>query len=384
MRRWRGAVPTTAGIAGAVALATASLVATSPAAVGSSPTWKVVPAPSVAGAVDLTGVVAFGPSDAWAVGYVEDAGGVRTLTLHWDGSSWTRVKSPNPGAERNWLTSVSGSSPTDVWAVGSYVNRAGQRQSLVMHWDGSQWAAAPSPSINYENVLNGVEVLSPTDAWAVGSALDVGFTGRTLILRWNGSAWTVVPSPSPSTSGVGSNLLDVTAAAANDVWAVGNVDTGDYAMGPLIEHWDGKGWTAQSLPAHPEEALVGKVGADPSGGVWAVGWRRAGELTQPLAMRWTGTDWAVAGSPSFDRDAAFAGVAVLASGEVWAVGDRGSRTLAARWDGTSWTVTPSANPGRMANNLVDVAVVPGTNCLWAVGSYLDTGALSRALIEHHC
>ena len=79
----------------------------------------------------------------------------------------------------------------------------------------------------------------------------------------------------------------------------------------------------------------------------------------------------------------FAGVAVLGRDDVWAVGSRDTRTLAAHWDGTSWTITPTANPGRITNSLIDVAQAPGTNCLWAVGSYVTRG-LSTALIERHC
>jgi hypothetical protein len=51
----------------------------------------------------------------WAVGYTT---GPQTLTLHWDGTTWTTVSSPNVGSASQ-LTSVSASpGAAIVWAAG--------------------------------------------------------------------------------------------------------------------------------------------------------------------------------------------------------------------------------------------------------------------------
>lgn len=387
LQRWRQ--PTRQMIAALVA-ALALLIAASggagSSAVAAPPSgWALVRVPRIAGSVELSGVTAFGPSDAWAVGYVADADSIDTLTLHWDGTQWRRVPSPNPSADRNWLVDVSGSSPSDVWAVGSYWDQAQQRQTLAMHWDGTQWNVVKSPDVaGSENLFNGVSVLSSSEAWAVGSSLDGSFSGRTLVERWDGTSWSIVPSPSPSEIGVGSNLLSVAAESSTNVWAVGDVDTGEFVMGTLAEHWDGTSWRAVETPTVPEGALLGEVDVDGSGAAWAVGWRQEGDVLQPLAMRWTGAQWAMVDAPSFEGVLAdFAGVAVLGPDDVWAVGGRDRHTLAAHWDGTSWVVTPTADPGRVTNTLLEVAEAPGTDCLWAVGSYVTQGQ-SKALIERHC
>lgn len=230
--------------------------------------------------------------------------------------------------------------------------------------------------------LTGVIAFGPADAWAVGYVGDTDGI-HTLIQHWDGASWTIVPSPNQSESGVGSNLLGVAAASSTHVWAVGDIDTGEYVMGTLTEQWDGASWRAVASPTVQEGALLGKVAVDGSGAAWAVGWRQVGGLSQPPAMRWTGTQWLIADASSFDGVTAdFAGVAVLGPDEVWGVGGRDTRTLAAHWDGTSWTVTSSANPGRAANTLIDVAEVPGTSCLWAVGSYVNRQP--TALVERHC
>jgi hypothetical protein len=385
--RWRQPTRrTVAMLVGALALLIAASGGAASSVVAAPPSgWAVVRVPRIAGSVELTGVTAFGPSDAWAVGYVTDADSIDTLTLHWDGTQWRRVPSPSPSADRNWLVDVSGSSPTDVWAVGSYWDEAHLRHTLAMRWDGTQWNVVKSPDVEgNDNLLNGVSVLSPSEAWAVGSSLDASFSGRTLVQRWDGTSWSIVPSPNPSEIGVGSNLLSVAAASSTDVWAVGDVDMGEFVMGTLAEHWDGTSWQAVTTPTVPEGALLDQVDVDGSGAAWAVGWQQAGDVLQPLAMRWTGAQWAMVDAPSFDGVVAdFGGVAVLGPDDVWAVGGRDTRTLAAHWDGTKWVVTPTADPGRVANTLVDVAEAPGTNCLWAVGSYVIQGE-SKALIERQC
>ena len=45
-----------------------------------------------------------------------------TLTLHWDGTAWSRIPSPNVEMQ-NYLSGVDGMVPDDVWAVGSLTTR---------------------------------------------------------------------------------------------------------------------------------------------------------------------------------------------------------------------------------------------------------------------
>ena len=87
----------------------------------------------------LTGVSAVSPTDAWAVGLYWDQAGINhALVLHWDGTTWSQVKSPNFGSEHTGLSSVTAVSPKDVWAVGDY-QEAGVH-ALVLHWDGTRWS----------------------------------------------------------------------------------------------------------------------------------------------------------------------------------------------------------------------------------------------------
>jgi hypothetical protein len=67
------------------------------------------------------------------------------VTLHWNGTAWSRVPSPSPGNGDGEGTSelfgVSALSSTDAWAVGDYINQTtGIIDTLILHWNGSTWS----------------------------------------------------------------------------------------------------------------------------------------------------------------------------------------------------------------------------------------------------
>jgi hypothetical protein len=123
--------------------------------------WSIVPSPNTAGSNLLWGVTAVAANDAWAVGVADD----RTLALHWDGSAWTIIPTPNVGSDSNVLLGVTAVAANDVWAVGRY-NNTGLfwLQTLVLHWDGSAWSIVPSPNTQYgANVLDSVAAVAAND-----------------------------------------------------------------------------------------------------------------------------------------------------------------------------------------------------------------------------
>lgn len=119
------------------------LVATAPASAVASTCQGQRQPPSVHNAT-LSGVAVLSACNAWAVGsYSSSSGHLRTLIVHWNGTSWKRVPSTNPG-EDNKLRSVAAASPGDIWAVGSdYVG--GLPQTLIEHWNGTSWKTVASP-----------------------------------------------------------------------------------------------------------------------------------------------------------------------------------------------------------------------------------------------
>lgn len=197
-------------------------------------TWQAVTSPnSGSNGNDLASIAAVSVDDIWAVGTIQksaDAGGpFGALVEHWNGSSWTLVSAPAPGAYSNGLASVTALASDNVWAVGYYQNNANDPdRALIEHWNGRVWSVVADASAGPgNNVLSGITALAPNDIWAVGTA-----SQETLAEHWNGSSWAVIASPSPNPT---YNSLNAIAAIASDnIWAAGA-----NGNGTLTEHWGG-------------------------------------------------------------------------------------------------------------------------------------------------
>jgi hypothetical protein len=208
--------------------------------------WAPVPSPSPGKDLNsLDGVAATSATNAWAVGYYSqhsDPGtqmNTRTLIEHWDGTAWAQVPSPNPvaGSNDDFLTAVAATSATNAWAVGDYT-QGKSAQPLILHWDGTAWTQVPSPNTHsFISALDGVAAISPANAWAVGlrSKNGTGYSDKTLTEHWNGTAWAQVPSPSPS-QGVDTGLTSVAATTPTNIWAVGDYLTNPGANRTLAMH----------------------------------------------------------------------------------------------------------------------------------------------------
>ena len=79
----------------------------------------------------LAAVTATAIRNAWAVGYSANGTGNSTLVLHWNGTKWAHVGSPNLGAT-NVLLGVAASSAGNAWAVGSF-RTSDPSQALALH-----------------------------------------------------------------------------------------------------------------------------------------------------------------------------------------------------------------------------------------------------------
>ena len=222
--------------------------------------WSTVSSPNPGGTTSssdfssLNGVSADSATDAWAVGlyYNPTTRAGETLALHWNGTKWSKVASPNPGgttssSDFNFLGGVSANSATDAWAVGYFTNpTTSATESLALHWNGTKWSTVSSPnpggttSSSDFSSLNGVSANSATDAWAVGYYINpTTFANETLVLHWNGTEWSKVASPNPGGTSANDALSGVSANSAIGAWAVGG-----YPFGPtIVLHWNGTSWS---------------------------------------------------------------------------------------------------------------------------------------------
>jgi hypothetical protein len=273
--------------------------------------WKQQSSPNPGPAFNtLSGVAATSATNAWAVGYYNAATPSQTLIVHWNGTAWKQQSSPNAGAHPNGtLTGVAATSATNAWAVGNYTNRTGVNQTLILHWNGTAWKKVPSPNpSSLNNDLFGVAATSATNAWAVGVSGPFQ-ANQALIEHWDGTAWKQVPTPSSSASNV---LFAVAASSSSNAWAVGDscTDCGasSQSTGTLTLDWNGTAWTQQSSSI-PGGSLRG-VAATSATNAWAVG--------VGLIVHWDGTAWKQQSSPN--PAAGLAGVAATSATNAWAVG----------------------------------------------------------------
>ena len=348
--------------------------------------WSVVTSPNSNVVPDgLSGVAAVSAGDIWAVGGAgSQMSGGQTLIEHWDGAHWQIVTSPNPGSTYNHLDGVTADSATDAWAVGYYVSTTGVTQTLIEHWNGTSWSVVKSPSpASINNELYSVAAISASDVWAVGF-VTINTSGQTpvdqtLIEHWNGSSWSVVKSPNPGSGG--DHLSAVAAISASDVWAVGDSNT---LSKTLTEHWNGSHWSVVSSPNPGSGGVLHAVAAVSAGDVWATGYAIYGNSIQTLVEHWNGTSWRVVKSPNVGTSPALWAVTAVSANDVWAVGSNNNsnnvfQTLAEQWNGKQWSVVKSLSPGSFNNQLLGVAAV-SANDVWAVGH-----ADSTTLTEHyHC
>ena len=128
-------------------------------------TWTVIPTPDLGNSVSQsdvpTGITAISANDVWASG-VEFTGcqaasaRVRSrlatgpcqvpYVLHWDGTAWSLIQTPNPGAFGSSLAGITALSASDIWAVGQTQKSAkGPVRTLTERFNGTSWSVQPSP-----------------------------------------------------------------------------------------------------------------------------------------------------------------------------------------------------------------------------------------------
>jgi hypothetical protein len=263
-------------------------------------------------------------SNVWAVGWQANRGIAQTLIEHWNGTQWSVVASPSPASGVNELFGVAVVTATNIWAVGFIANNTPSgpvQKTLIEHWNGTSWSVVKSPSPASPPVLNAVAVVSATNVWAVGNS---GFN-QTLIEHWNGTSWSIVKSPSPAS---GDDLRGVAAVSASNVWATGYTVNGS-SIQTLVQHWNGTSWQVVKSPNVGASPALWAVAAVSANDIWAVGSdNNSNNVMQTLTERWNGTSWSVVKSPSPGSiSTQLVGVAAISPTNVWAVGHADSNTL---------------------------------------------------------
>ena len=322
--------------------------------------WVVTPMPHPSGGAVLYSVTAVpGTKDYLAGGESCTAAACpQAFLVKWDGSSWAQVSLPRLRGATD-IGGVSASSATDAWAVGESCNYVRFKcNALLLHWNGTTWSQVTVPNLaSIYPDLYAVADLSPTDVWAVGSS----FLGS-LALNWNGRSWVDVSV----SSGGFTEGIDAVAAipGTSEIWALEAASGGEFML-----KWNGSGWKGFALPINSArlfESNVYDVGASSASNVWVVGNSYSGSGTQPsLTIRWSGGKWTAVRSPSPKPANELFGVVTTSSSSAFAGGvgysplQSSASGLLLQWNGVSWsrvkvpTPTVPANATRRAGVLTE-------------------------------
>lgn len=304
--RRRLAAAASAALTSALAAGAAGTAA-SAASRAPAPGWRQTRSVSVRGwpSTELTSVAAPARGDAWALGDSyngNSASGPSTL-WHWDGSGWARIIPPAsyaavlaaepagaavtasgrdawvigpshwlrfdgrswsdgevPGGTSAAVKDAKALGPHDVWLFGS----AGYR-AYAAHFDGARWTRTPLPQTGADYTVSQASAVSARDIWAGIVYAGTG-AGSGEIVHWDGRRWDAVPLPA-SFGGQRFAPLAVYARSASDVWAGGTVPSGKTGTASGLAHWDGHRWTTAVLG--PDTAVEpSDITADGQGGMW--------------------------------------------------------------------------------------------------------------------
>jgi hypothetical protein len=323
----------------------------------------------------VAGVWGAAANDVWAVGW---AGAI----FHWDGTAWSRAKSPT----LTNLYGIWGASATNAWAVGD--------RATILHWDGSAWTIQQNEDGGYD-AFHAISGTSASDVWvegynrlwhydganwnhvtaadADGGVLAIGSFATVFdrapgdvwigsgspipgnLAHWNGTYWTQVDiqladggtvfvgsiqgiwaAPTGEvfvarTVGTGSDVFELkggvwtqstalSGATASALWGTSATDVTFVGGGGTTLHFDGGGWTPMSGANPVQLEAIAAAGSD----TWVVG-------ADATFLRKTGTTWAAEKTITSVTTKTLNGVSALSADEAWAVGNTVLHRTAQGW-----------------------------------------------------
>jgi hypothetical protein len=336
---------------------------------------SAVPNPSKADD-ELFSVRCLNAKDCWTVGTYLKGNAWLAEALHWTGKKWISTKVPAyGGTAKNDATDLFDSTCTasdNCWAVGSFgLGLAPPEKvlNLSLHWNGKTWSKVPTPNpggikLTDENFLDTVRCVSASDCNAAGaygsiySAKDIQLNE---VLHWNGKHWSWIHVPNPAGTGddTENELETLACGAKTSCWGVGlaGKDEPTQTYANEILHWNGTKWADVKIP-NPGGTKTGNINylygatCDGSANCWAVGeYRNSHNADVNQALHWNGRHWSYvatpnpAGSESLDNNELYQ-VRCTSSTNCWAVGAKepylGTQTdEILHWNGKRWSISPA-------------------------------------------
>ena len=279
----------------------------------------------------------------WAVGWFKRDGYFQPLTYHWDGTAWSAIALPTTGAKTSSLAGVVALGPSVAYAVGW---SAPLFDGVVFRWNGTAWHAVKAIDGSV-GTWDGIDATSPSDVWIVGR----GYAGgaiNPIAEHFDRTRW--VESFPPGAGAKRDGLTAVDDIGADDVWAVG-MPNGSVTNRPLADHLDRTGWARATTPWLGDASLVA-VDHSSSADVWAVGSKG---YYHPAVIRLSSGSWKTVDTSSFP-DSVVGGLAVRSTTDVWVTGGATAAVgpWIERWNGSSWS---AVSPGELPSTTSGVGPI---------------------------
>jgi len=152
--------------------------------------------------VGINGISAVSADDAWAVGDVNTISGFRAVIYHWDGAHWSQNPFLPDPTSNSFLDAVSAFGPSNAWAVGY------QRGGLTIHWDGTSWTQVPVNTDPQSGELKAV-IATADSAWAFGTQGEDECCTGSYWIHWDGSSWQAITGDGNPSLGADMNGSDI-------------------------------------------------------------------------------------------------------------------------------------------------------------------------------
>ena len=251
----------------------------------------------------------------------------------------------------------------------------------------SQAATAPGWRITTvlpnNATVNGLAATGANDAWAAGTACTDTSCNHTTVLvrRWNGKAWTAISVPKAyGNISTGGFAVSVAATSASSAWILNsNATTANGSTSVL--HWTGKNWGAVAKLPATVLAAVAPAAKD----AWAFGGTGSASASasgSAYAAHYDGRKW----SPVRVPVVGLAASATSAS-DIWVIGilPKAAKLIAGIMDfnGKTWRTTPVPSLGLSSSQgalPMGIAAVSVTN-VWAGGEIVDTSSQTGPFVR---
>ncbi|HYK53575.1 MAG TPA: hypothetical protein VEV38_08620 [Candidatus Eremiobacteraceae bacterium] len=339
--------------------------------------WRIVKSPDQGpqpGANTFLAAADLSPTDAWAVGMRPLTTGFQTATLaeHWDGTRWMIVATPRVFQPTAQLNSATTDPQGDVWVAGYSDNPSCLcGHTIVEQWNGQSWSRIASPNPGVADYIDGITATSSTDVWVAGQEWITQGSFVPLIMHYDGQHWTI----ENTSRYAGGALFATFASGPNDAWAIGNIGVvGNNAV--LALHWNGSFWQQVTFPSEQGGYIIirgisGVAGDD----LWTAGFAVTNDQSQysALTFHWDGNSWTQVYLPNLTQPSYFVGVKAIASNDVWAVGqgvvqpnNNNVQNVTYHWDGSNWSNV--ANPDNLQESIFNGIAASSSTDIWAVGT----------------